>query len=490
MATQIIEGNSAPDGFIEAAKGTFYLNTQSKSLFVKVKGSATSNKGWKAMNVKGFYESGEGSIEGNPEGKLLAPKYAVYLDNEAKVLYMQTVEAYPIIDTGWVSLNEGELYTQQGDPNLFNTNGHIGDLYIDIDANQVYVCSRIEDNIVIKDGVEVTEQIFYWDRLSLMEVDSNDVVLRLSELLTNSTSITSQYFNMFFNPEPMDIKLAQYDQDGILRNYIVPNRAKDCIALVGDGDPEGQVYAVRGKLYLDAMSGIPYIKTTNEAVAEGWTSLRRPNVQAPLEYDAYTNTLIPVMDFTPTEGSQNFVNSGTLYNELEDAKRGSTSRNFLVAEAEEINHAVSKQYVDTTLNSFLYYDSSRQALVINTSLNKDLYANDTVLGQAGTFYTPAFGVPYSTVFTFTNSVAEAQGLVTYIRSNTPCRLTVYSPLGASKLLEFTADITENACFNEEIIADGGIKKIQIHESSDYVGPSIATIKTIYKQLSFVQKEAL
>ena len=47
MATQVIRGNGSPEGFIEAGRGTFYINTQSSSIFVKIKGDETTNKGWR-----------------------------------------------------------------------------------------------------------------------------------------------------------------------------------------------------------------------------------------------------------------------------------------------------------------------------------------------------------------------------------------------------------------------------------------------------------
>ena len=57
MATSVVRGLGSPEGFIEAPRGTFYINTQSSSVFVKVKGEATNNKGWKGINTKGYYEN-------------------------------------------------------------------------------------------------------------------------------------------------------------------------------------------------------------------------------------------------------------------------------------------------------------------------------------------------------------------------------------------------------------------------------------------------
>ena len=44
-------------------------------------------------------------------------------------------------------------------------------------------------------------------------MDINVVAENLAELLTNSVNMTQVYYDLFFNPEPMDITLYQYDDD-------------------------------------------------------------------------------------------------------------------------------------------------------------------------------------------------------------------------------------------------------------------------------------
>ena len=62
-------------------------------------------------------------------------------------------------------------------------------------------------------------------------MDINVVAENLAELLTNSVNMTQVYYDLFFNPEPMDITLYQYDGDNRLVAVVIPNRAKDKIRL-------------------------------------------------------------------------------------------------------------------------------------------------------------------------------------------------------------------------------------------------------------------
>lgn len=62
-------------------------------------------------------------------------------------------------------------------------------------------------------------------------MDINVVAENLAELLTNSVNMTQVYYDLFFNPEPMDITLYQYDDDNKLVEVVIPNRAKDKIRL-------------------------------------------------------------------------------------------------------------------------------------------------------------------------------------------------------------------------------------------------------------------
>lgn len=83
-------------------------------------------------------------------------------------------------------------------------------------------------------------------------------------------SIANTYYNMFYNPVPMDISLQLYDENGEYKTITVPNRAKMSTAnLTYYGSPEGQVEASLGALCLDTQNLILYYKTTTSGT-DGW----------------------------------------------------------------------------------------------------------------------------------------------------------------------------------------------------------------------------
>lgn len=102
------------------------------------------------------------------------------------------------------------------------------------------------------------------------EVDTNSIIDNLTELLQNSVNMTSVFYDIFINPEPMDVTLTQYNAEGELITITVPNRAKDQQrALVGTGSPEGTVAAPEGTLYVDSVTQTVYVKV-NGSDATGW----------------------------------------------------------------------------------------------------------------------------------------------------------------------------------------------------------------------------
>ena len=108
----------------------------------------------------------------------------------------------------------------------------------------------------------------------MADISLNEVVDLLSELFTNMNNLDKTYYNMFYNTEPMDIIIERYDENGVLRKYVVPNRAKDKDNVItGHGTPEGVVPATIGKLYIDLDSNYLYYKTegsTTSPTSSGW----------------------------------------------------------------------------------------------------------------------------------------------------------------------------------------------------------------------------
>ena len=95
----------------------------------------------------------------------------------------------------------------------------------------------------------------------------------LSQLATNYSNIFFDYFNLFYNPTEMDVTIEYYDTEGVLRTITIPNRAKDRrYILNGNGNPEGTVSGAKGSIYQDLTNGILYIKQSAEDQT-GWVQL-------------------------------------------------------------------------------------------------------------------------------------------------------------------------------------------------------------------------
>jgi hypothetical protein len=102
------------------------------------------------------------------------------------------------------------------------------------------------------------------------EVDTNSIIDNLTELLQNTVNMTSVFYDIFINPEPMDVVLTQYNTNGELITITVPNRAKDLQrALVGTGSPEGTVAVAEGTLYVDSVTQTAYVKIDGSGTT-GW----------------------------------------------------------------------------------------------------------------------------------------------------------------------------------------------------------------------------
>ena len=100
----------------------------------------------------------------------------------------------------------------------------------------------------------------------------SQIMKLLTQLSTNYTNIFTDYYNVFYNPEPMDITLQFYDQDGNLEEITIPNRAKDrAYILNGNGDPNGNISGNRGSIYQDLANGEVYINI--DGSINGWTKL-------------------------------------------------------------------------------------------------------------------------------------------------------------------------------------------------------------------------
>ena len=105
------------------------------------------------------------------------------------------------------------------------------------------------------------------------DLTPEETLQKITELLTNTEIQITNFFNIFFNPTPMDVTLTQYDDNGVLQTYTIPNRAKDReIAVVGNGKPEGVVVAPQGTIYIDQLASHVYVKVQGNT-ATGWIDI-------------------------------------------------------------------------------------------------------------------------------------------------------------------------------------------------------------------------
>lgn len=103
--------------------------------------------------------------------------------------------------------------------------------------------------------------------------DLNIVAENLTELLTSVTNMTSAFYNIFLNPEPMDVELQMYDSNNQLITVEIPNRAKDKAgAYTGEGTPNGFVAAPVGSAYVDTLNNVVYYKTSGND-QYGWVAV-------------------------------------------------------------------------------------------------------------------------------------------------------------------------------------------------------------------------
>lgn len=100
-----------------------------------------------------------------------------------------------------------------------------------------------------------------------------DVINVLSVIYFNMNEIERIYYDMFINPNPMDITFQRYDDQGVLGTITIPNRAKDAQnTLSGAGSPEGTVAAGVGVFYIDELTYDLYYKRTGTD-SYGWTKI-------------------------------------------------------------------------------------------------------------------------------------------------------------------------------------------------------------------------
>lgn len=109
------------------------------------------------------------------------------------------------------------------------------------------------------------------DKITVPTYEQIEVIL--SKLATNYSNLAHVFYDVFYNTEPMDVTLQMFDEQGELKTYVIPNRAKDMQNIRnGEGSPEGLVGGSMGTLYQDLENAGLYIKETPDG-NEGWVQL-------------------------------------------------------------------------------------------------------------------------------------------------------------------------------------------------------------------------
>lgn len=108
----------------------------------------------------------------------------------------------------------------------------------------------------------------------MAELDISTVAEALSRVQVNYSNLAQSWYNIFYNPTPMDVQLEFYDETGANHTYIIPNRAKDQKYITnGEGSPEGKVTANIGTIYQDTLLGSLYVKVSGSGTTGGWMNV-------------------------------------------------------------------------------------------------------------------------------------------------------------------------------------------------------------------------
>lgn len=111
------------------------------------------------------------------------------------------------------------------------------------------------------------------------DIDIIDVAQALAKVQLNYNYLAQAWYDVFYNPVPMEVEIQFYDDAGNPKLYKIPNRASDRALFVnGSGEPEGVQAGKIGTIYQDTDTGVAYIKTSGESMSSiGWTQLISQN---------------------------------------------------------------------------------------------------------------------------------------------------------------------------------------------------------------------
>lgn len=163
-----------------------------------------------------------------------------------------------------------------------------------------------------------------------------ELTILLTHLFVNMNNLDATYYDMFYNQTPMDVTLLRYNSDGELKEYQVPNRAKDrAYITIGNGSPEGNIVANVGAQYIDQVTSSCYYKATGYDTAVGWAEyLTGFNFVEGTDYISPSGSGANLTDLNAehiTEGVLGVANGGTGATELNGILKGNGTRGVVSA---------------------------------------------------------------------------------------------------------------------------------------------------------------
>lgn len=210
-----------------------------------------------------------------------------------------------------------------------------------------------------------------------------DIVQLLTILFANLNNQNEMYYDIFFNPEPMYVNLERYNPDGELVTVPVPNVAMmKNQAYTGEGDPNGNVTAAPGSLYVDTRSFSLYFKGWG-VDSNGWVVLWSSN-----NFVSGRQYLSPTGDGSQVQNlNVNNVKSGVLTvpyggtgtNSISGLVKGNGTSAFTAA-VDGVDY-LGPAVLDFLANIDLSNLSEEGQAVIDAMANRDL-SNLTSTGQS------------------------------------------------------------------------------------------------------------
>ena len=205
--------------------------------------------------------------------------------------------------------------------------------------------------------------------------DIQIVAENLAELLTNTVDMASVFYDIFLNPNPMDVDLKMYDDNNQLITVTIPNRAKDRITpYMGSGSPEGVIAAPIGSTYVDTLTSTVYYKVSGESDDPyGWNavlsqSLMETFIRTYLEARGYVtvsslNTYLNTHEYVTKNDAATSDDYGVIKIDDETIKNNADSqiRVFGIADSNETNPVVRNLWVgEETEYETLYLEGDMQ----------------------------------------------------------------------------------------------------------------------------------